>query len=190
MSMSWRFLGIIAFALLLVVVIAFVTVGGNSITFFQNVVSVVFVPDGINLLQNGGFEDSKPLTTDPNVDERFSAGPNTVVLCDQSTFIDHWSASGPGPLNLPKCLNGRPFDVLDYVANLDHCEPNVPPCPNSFGIVAKEGNRFVNLTEIFSALPPNRYGSVSQDVQTNVGQEYELSFFIGSSSEPRLVGDK
>src|SRR5262249_11555345 len=187
MTMTWRFLGIIAFALVLVVVVAFLLVGGNPITFFQR---VLLVPDGTELVKNGSFEDSKPLTTE-NVDEHFVPGPNVVVLCDHSTYINDWMASGLGPLNLQKCLNGNTFDVLGYVANPDHCEPNVPPCPNSSGIAARQGNgnRFVNLTGV-SGRPPRNYGSVSQDVQTVIGQTYELSFFIGSSSNNLIVGDK
>jgi len=155
----------------------------------ERVERVLQAPDGINLLKNGSFEDGV-IPTDPTADERFTAGPNVVVLCDGSTRIDHWVASGLGPLNPTTCSNGKTFNVLDYVANPDHCEPNVPPCPNSFGIAAQEGNRFVNLVEFFSGRPPRNYGSVSQDVQTNVGQRYELSFFVGSSSEGRIVGDK
>src|SRR5215831_18616103 len=118
----------------------------------ERVERVLQAPDGINLLKNGSFEDGV-IPTDPTADERFTAGPNVVVLCDGSTRIDHWVASGLGPLNPTTCSNGKTFNVLDYVANPDHYEPNVPPCPNSFGIAAQEGNRFVNLVEFFSGRP-------------------------------------
>src|SRR5262249_3276352 len=184
MTMTWRFLGI-AFALVLVVVVAVIMIGGILFPLTQ---FFLFVPDGINLLKNGSFEDGK-LTTDPTDDpnEFLLAGPNTIALCDGSTRIDHWVPSGLGPPNPTKCLNGRPFHVLDYVAPgnpPDHCEPNVPPCPNSIGVAGQEGNRFVNLT---NGGPPRNYGSVSQDVQTNVGQTYQLSFFIGRSSAWRIA---
>src|SRR5262249_3555266 len=116
--------------------------------------------------------------------EAFVGGPNVKVLCDGSTTIDGWVASGKGkPFPQFNCLNGRPPDAVAYVANAGECPPNVPPCPNSLKWVAQEGARFVDLTGN-AARPPAAYGSVSQDVQTEAGQRYELSFFIGSSPNP------
>jgi hypothetical protein len=184
MTMIWRFLGI-AFALLLVVVVILLITFGTQP--FPLIERVLFGPDGHNLLQNGGFESGNAFN--PGPDETFTPGPNTRILCDHSTSIEHWVPSGPGPGgNNRICSNGLPFNALTYVANPDHCEPNVPPCPNSRGVSAQEGNRFVNLTGDFR--PPAAYGTVSQDVPTEVGKRYEVSFFIGSSSNNLLVGDK
>src|SRR5262249_55389551 len=79
----------------------------------------LFQPDGINLLKNGGFEMGKAF--DPDPDETFVTGPNVRILCDRSTSIDDWVATGPGPSGIHEpCSGGRPRDVLEYVAN-DNC---------------------------------------------------------------------
>jgi hypothetical protein len=170
--LSW----VIAAALLVavVVVVSLVLVGGNPILLFQ---SVVFGPDGNNLVKNGSFEGN-PASTD---DELFIGGPNIKELCDGSTTLDSWVASGKGPpVPAHTCSIGAP-DAVGWVVN--KCGPaQVPPCPNTSGIVAEEGDSFVDLTGRDDNRPPGRYGSVSQAVETEVGKRYEVSFFIGSSS--------
>ena len=186
--MTWRFLGI-AFALLVVVVVVLIMFGRLPFPVIQFVLQV---PDGNNPLINGGFEKGK--LNDPDPDE--SVVGTARILCDGSTSINNWVAAGPGPggsggLSTP-CSGGRHRDVLEYAANQDHCEPNVPPCPNEFGILAQEGNRYVNLSPGQGPnLPARQYGTVTHEgVQTVVGQRYEVSFFIGSSSNNLIVGDK
>jgi hypothetical protein len=173
--MTWRFLGIaFVLALLVVVVVLFLIIGPEPFQF------VLQVPDGNNLLKNGSFEGGDA-NNNPTAGEVFIQAANEKLLCDGSTTIDGWVAHGLGQPNAPPCPNRKSVDAVAYVANPPECPPNVPPCPNFVGVAAQEGNRFVNLTGVASR-PPRNYGSVSQDVQTNVGQTYELSFFIGSSS--------
>jgi hypothetical protein len=175
MTMIWRFLGI-AFALLLVGLIALLLVGGNPFTFFER---VLFAPDGRNLVKNGSFEAGNPTATD---DEPAAQG-NCKVLCDGSSAIDGWQVSGNGapPPNNRTCTNGKAADAVCWIINPPQCPPKSPPCPDAFGIAAQDGNNLVDLTGSVSR-PPAAYGTVSQDVPTEVGKRYELSFQIGSAS--------
>jgi hypothetical protein len=154
-------------ALLLVIVLF--TIIGAVITFGEFVAPVLFKPDGRNLVKNGSFEDGN-LT--PSNDEQVVAQTglgDCKLLCDGSTTIDGWLASGKGPLPPQTCSNGKASDAVCWVIKQEN------------GIAAKDGIRFVDLTGFNSRLH-DRYGSVSQGVPTEVGKRYELSFAIGSSS--------
>jgi hypothetical protein len=165
-----RFLPWVIAALLAIVLV---------VTFREFLGSMLFVPDGRNLVRNGSFEAGNPTATD---DEPFATGPNCKVLCDGSSAIDGWQVSGNGPPHPPRtCTNGKAFDAVCWIINPPQCLPQSPPCPDVFGIVAQDGNNFVDLTG-FGGRPPAAYGTVSQDVPTEVGKTYELSFQIGSSS--------
>jgi hypothetical protein len=182
MTMTWRFLGI-AFAVLLVVVVALLLVGGNPFTFFQR---VLFAPDGRNLVKNGSFEAGNLTET---VDEPIVRGPNCKVLCDGSSAIDGWQVSGNGvPHPNRTCTNGKAFDAVCWIINPPQCLPQSPPCPDSFGIAAQDGNNLVDLTGA-GRRPPAMYGIVSQDVPTDVGKTYELSFQIGSSNASTFAAE-
>jgi hypothetical protein len=49
--------------------------------------------------------------------------------------------------------------------------------PNSWGLSAQDGNRFLDLTEYTAGAP---FGGVTQDIATIAGHEYDLSFYLGS----------
>ena len=141
---------------------------------------MLFVADGRNLVKNGSFEAGNPTGTD---DEVFAGGPNCKMLCDGSTTIDGWQVSGKGVLHPNRtCTNGKAADAICWTINPPQCLPQSPPCPDSFGIAAQDGNRFVDLTG-FGGRTPDRYGTVSQAVPTEVEKTYELTFWIGSSSK-------
>jgi hypothetical protein len=80
-----RFLPWVIAALLAIVLV---------VTFREFLGSMLFVPDGRNLVRNGSFEAGNPTATD---DEPFVTGPNCKVLCDGSSAIDDWQVSGNGP---------------------------------------------------------------------------------------------
>ena len=48
---------------------------------------------------------------------------------------------------------------------------------NPFALSAQDGNRFLDLTAYITGAP---FGGVSQTIATNAGQEYTLSFYLGS----------
>lgn len=48
---------------------------------------------------------------------------------------------------------------------------------NPFGLSAQDGSRFLDLTAYNPGAP---FGGVSQTISTTVGQEYALSFYLGS----------
>ena len=50
--------------------------------------------------------------------------------------------------------------------------------PNNFSIVAPDGTKSLDLTGFHDSVP---YGGIRQSVNTVAGQNYDLSFFIGSS---------
>jgi hypothetical protein len=137
----------------------------------------LFGPDGRSLVKNGSFEGENADSTE---DEPFIGGLNVKVLCDGSTTIDSWVASGGLNLNRT-CSGGRTPDAIGWIVNSKECPPQVPPCPDTLGIAAQDGAGLVDLTGNAGRVP-DRYGSVSQAVGTEVGKRYEVSFFIGSSS--------
>jgi hypothetical protein len=141
----------------------------------------LFGPDGRNLVKNGSFESGHPTN-----DENIIGGPNIAPLCDGSTSIDAWVASGIGRTGGGTCSGGRKRDVIGWLANPHECPPNVPPC-NSLHIGAQDGDDFIDLTGN-EGRPPSEYGKLSQAVSTDIGKTYELSFFIGSSSSFPGVG--
>lgn len=49
--------------------------------------------------------------------------------------------------------------------------------PNSWGLSAQEGNRFLDLTAYPTGAP---FGGVKQTLTTNVGDLYQLSYYLGS----------
>jgi hypothetical protein len=113
--------------------------------------------------------------------ERSSGGhPCIRGVCDGSSTIDSWVASGGLNLNRT-CSGGRTPDAIGWIVNSKECPPQVPPCPDTLGIAAQDGAGLVDLTGNAGRVP-DRYGSVSQAVGTEVGKRYEVSFFIGSSS--------
>ena len=48
---------------------------------------------------------------------------------------------------------------------------------NPWGLSAQEGDRFLDLTDYTTGAP---FGGVTQDIATIAGQEYDLSFYLGS----------
>jgi hypothetical protein len=157
------------------------------VVIFRGRVPQFFVPDGHNLVKNGSFEGGNPVFTD---DEPFIGGPNDKALCDGSTTMPSWVASGVGAPNPNRtCSGGRTPDAIAWIANSHECPPQVPPCPDTLGIAAEDGDRLVDLTGLGGRVP-DRYGSVSQTVDTEVGQTYEVSFFIGSASDQSVAGDQ
>jgi hypothetical protein len=151
----------------IVVIAAILAIVILAVTFRERVL-FAFAPDGINLLKNGSFEDGEPAGTN---DEPIDTLTHTCKrLCDGSTTIDGWVASGNGPsINPPHCSNGKVGDALCWVIKS-------PPDQ----IHAQDRERFVDLTG-FNSRPPSAYGRVSQAVSTDIGKTYEVSFFIGSS---------
>jgi hypothetical protein len=100
-----RFLPWVIAALLAIVLV---------VTFREFLGSMLFVPDGRNLVRNGSFEAGNPTATD---DEPFVTGPNCKVLCDGSSAIDDWQVSGNGPPHPPRtCTNGKAFDEAPALA--------------------------------------------------------------------------
>jgi hypothetical protein len=158
-----------------VIVLLVLVSTGTALFLFEFVGPGLFGPDGRNLMKNGSFESGHPTN-----DENKIPGPNIAPLCDGSTSIDAWVASGIGRTGGGTCSGGRKRDVIGWVANPHECSPNVPPC-NSFHIGAQDGDDFIDVTGN-EHRPPSEYGKLSQDVSTDIGKTYELSFFIGSSS--------
>jgi len=170
----------------MVVIVILLFVGLLFLPIRQFVGSRLFVADGRNLLQNGSFESGDGADT---ADERFVNGPsNCKNLCDGSRTIDGWEVSGKGGGPSATCSNGKVAgDAVCWVINPPECPPQSPPC-NGFGVGAQHGNRFVDLTG-FANRPPADYGTVSQTVPTEIGKTYQLSFWIGSSSDPRFAAE-
>ena len=52
--------------------------------------------------------------------------------------------------------------------------------PNPWLLSAQDGNRFLDLTGYITGAP---FGGVTQTIATNVGQQYDLSFFLGSYTQ-------
>jgi len=51
---------------------------------------------------------------------------------------------------------------------------------NPFFLTAQDGNRFLDLTAYITGAP---FGGVTQNVATTVGEQYDLSFYLGSYTQ-------
>jgi hypothetical protein len=51
---------------------------------------------------------------------------------------------------------------------------------NPFGLSAQDGNRFLDLTAYITGAP---FGGVTQTISTTAGQQYSLSFYLGSYTQ-------
>jgi hypothetical protein len=52
--------------------------------------------------------------------------------------------------------------------------------PNPWGLLAQDGSHFLDLTGYNTGAP---FGGVTQTIATTVGQQYDLSFFLGSYTQ-------
>jgi hypothetical protein len=81
-------------------------------------------------------------------------GTGTMVLPVSSTQITGWTVVN---------------DQLAWIIS-----------PNSWGLSAHEGNRFLDLTAYPTGAP---FGGVRQTLTTNVGETYELSYYLGTYTQ-------
>jgi hypothetical protein len=81
-------------------------------------------------------------------------GNETMVLAVGSTTITGWTV------------------VTDQLAWID--------IGNPWGLSAQEGDRFLDLTAYPTGAP---FGGVSQDIATTAGEQYQLSFYLGSYTQ-------
>jgi hypothetical protein len=125
-----------------------------------------FIPGGDNLVCNGSFETGKFVNDQA---EPIDDASECKVLCGGSSALDDWQVFR-GPLtDGQNCDSAK--DAVCWVRS-----------PNRLQTTAEEGQFAVDLTG-FNGRPPEQFGSVQQDVEnTQPGEQYELSFAIGSSS--------
>ena len=81
-------------------------------------------------------------------------GGATMILIPGSTSITDWTVVG------------------DQLAWIDSGNP--------WGLSAQDGNRFLDLTAYPAGAP---FGGVSQNIATTAGQQYELSFYLGTYTQ-------
>jgi len=80
---------------------------------------------------------------------------------------NHAQTFNPGPTNITGwAAVGRQVTWID--------------AGNPFFLTAQDGNRFLDLTAYITGAP---FGGVTQSIATSPGQEYELSFYLGSYTQ-------
>jgi len=150
---------ILLFLIVLAVAIVTAVIFSEFVGFFK-------APGGDNLVCNGSFETGKFVDDQA---EPIEDGSECKALCGGSSALDNWQVFR-GPADGPQSCDSAK-DAVCWVRS-----------PNTFQTTAEEGQFAVDLTG-FSARPPEQFGSVRQDVEnTEPGEEYLLSFAIGSSS--------
>ncbi len=125
----------------------------------------LFIAGGDNLVRNGSFETGN-FVDDPA--EHLVIGPNCKMLCGGSSALSDWHVFRQPVTDGQSCDSAK--DAICWWQS-----------PNAFQITAEEGQRAVDLTG-FSGRPARQFGRVQQNVNTQLGELYELSFEIGSSS--------
>jgi hypothetical protein len=130
-----------------------------------------FIPGGDNLVCNGSFETGKFVNDQA---EPIDDASECKVLCGGSSALDDWQVFRGLITDGQSCDSAK--DAVCWFRS-----------PNTLKIDAAidadgDGHFAVDLTG-FNGRPPEQFGSVQQDVQnTQPGEQYELSFAIGSSS--------